>query len=222
MTIATKESLPAKSELKDDPISYAKVVILGASGVGKSAIIKRFVSNSYEIEHIPTKTRCDYYPSLVYDCSIIECRVVDLPVIDNFPTTSDDEWSRYPNFGLRNADAYILVYDVTNTDSFNFLQLLREQIAMSRGLTDVPMIVVANKTDLMPGDRQASDKFRHDIINKVKKSWKLCHVEVSAKYNWNITKVFQELSVEILSVKHRAQDCSRSQSRQTCCISCIV
>ena len=43
----------------------------------------------------------------------------------------------------------------------------REQIAMSRGLTDVPMIVVANKTDLMPGDRQASDKFRHDIINKV-------------------------------------------------------
>ena len=40
MTIATKESLPAKSELKDDPISYAKVVILGASGVGKSAIIK--------------------------------------------------------------------------------------------------------------------------------------------------------------------------------------
>ena len=29
------------------------------------------------------------------------------------------------------------------------------------------MIVVANKTDLMPGDRQASDKFRHDIINKV-------------------------------------------------------
>ena len=32
---------------------------------------------------------------------------------------------RYPNFGLRNADAYLLVYDVTNTDSFNFLQLLR-------------------------------------------------------------------------------------------------
>ena len=90
MTIATKESLPTKSELKDDPISYAKVVILGASGVGKTAIIKvgeftyyedetnitnifqRFVSNNYETEHIPTKTRCDYYPSLVYDCSIIE------------------------------------------------------------------------------------------------------------------------------------------------------
>ena len=52
---------------------------------------------------------------------------------------------------------------------FILLFISREQIAMSRGLTDVPMVVVANKTDLIPGDRQASDKFRHDIINKVKK-----------------------------------------------------
>lgn len=44
---------------------------------------------------------------------------------------------------------------------------------MSRGLTDVPMIVVGNKTDLLRRDL-ASDKFRHDVINKVRKhiqSW---------------------------------------------------
>lgn len=38
---------------------------------------------------------------------------------------------------------------------------------MSRGLTDVPMIVVGNKTDLLRRDL-ASDKFRHDVINKVR------------------------------------------------------
>ena len=38
---------------------------------------------------------------------------------------------------------------------------------MSRGLTDVPMIVVGNKTDLHRRD-MASDKFRHDVINKVR------------------------------------------------------
>ena len=43
----------------------------------------------------------------------------------------------------------------------------RDQIAMSRGLTDVPMIVVGNKTDLLRRDL-ASDKFRHDVINKVR------------------------------------------------------
>ena len=93
---------------------------------------------------------------------------------------------RYPNYGLRNADAYVLVYDVNSPSSFTFIQLIRftintlshctnihslcnsrDQIAMSRGLTDVPMIVVGNKSDLLRRD-MASDKFRHDVINKVK------------------------------------------------------
>ena len=44
----------------------------------------------------------------------------------------------------------------------------REQIAMSRGLMDVPMVVVANKTDLVSRDSDtSSDKNRHDIVNKV-------------------------------------------------------
>ena len=36
----TSESLPSKSELTENPINYAKVIILGASGVGKTSIIK--------------------------------------------------------------------------------------------------------------------------------------------------------------------------------------
>ena len=117
-----------------------------------------------------------------------QCRVVDVPVIENFPATSEDEWSRsvyvmyllnplkeyifscrYPNYGLRTADAYLLVYDMSTPDSFNYITFIREQIAMSRGLTDVPMVVVANKADLGAGSdiRDCSEKYRHDIVNKV-------------------------------------------------------
>ena len=60
------------------------------------------------------------------------------------------------------------------------------------------------------------------ICVKVKKSWKLNHIEVSAKYNWNITKAFKELSMEILSVKHRALDYSANHDSDTCCVSCIL
>ena len=35
---------------------------------------------------------------------------------------------------------------------------------MSRGLTDVPLVVLANKTDLLGRDQ---DKYRQDISNKV-------------------------------------------------------
>ena len=41
----------------------------------------------------------------------------------------------------------------------------REQIAMSRGLTDLPMVVMANKVDLVKPD--SNDKYRHELMNKV-------------------------------------------------------
>ena len=43
----------------------------------------------------------------------------------------------------------------------------REQIAMSRGLTDLPMVVMANKVDLVKPD--SNDKYRHELMNKVEK-----------------------------------------------------
>ena len=49
--------------------------------------------------------------------------------------------SRYPNYGLRNADAYLLVYDVTSASSFNYIQLMRYEenleINLSRFMKDI-------------------------------------------------------------------------------------
>ena len=81
--------------------------------------------NKFSGEHVPTIRKYEYFPNLVYDCSIVECRVVDLPVISVFPATSDEEWLNYPNFGLRTADAFLLVYDATNPASFSYVQLMR-------------------------------------------------------------------------------------------------
>ena len=57
---------------------------------------------------------------------------------------------------------------------------------------------------------------------QVKKSWKLSHVEASAKYNWNITAAWRLAAVEILAVRNRALDCGAAGDREACCSSCIV
>ena len=48
---------------------------------------------------------------------------------------------------------------------------------------------------------------------QVKKSWKLSHVEASAKYNWNITAAWRLAAVEILAVRNRAQECGAAGDR---------
>ena len=184
------------------------------------------IRNSFNTSEPPTQRKEEYYPSLVYESSILECRVVDIPKVDKFPASSEDEWDNQLHYGLRNADAYLLVYDVTRPSSFQYLQQIRDQIAMSRGLCELPIVVAAAKTDLA-NDEIAHDndrgnfKSRHDITSKVKKAWKLNHTECSARYNWNINSVFRELASEILSVRNRRNGIYGKFEKKKCCFVCI-
>jgi translation elongation factor EF-1alpha len=141
----------------------------------------------------------EYIPSYVYANSILECLVMDFPTINKFFSSSKDEWQNNRHFGLRSADAYLLVHDVSMPYSFHFLQCIRDQIAMSRGLGAVRIVVSANKTDLVKDDltqdyeREVS-RTKNDIITKVKNAWKLNLIQCSVKHNWNLNTVFKELA----------------------------
>ena len=182
--------------------------------------------NTFNTEEPSSTTKEEYFPNLVYESSILECRVTDLPKIDKFPASSEEEWEHNRHYGLRSADAYLLVYDVTRPSSFHFLQCIRDQIAMSRGLCEIPIVVAANKTDLVndelahESDRETF-KIRHDISSKVKKAWKLNHTECSSKFNWNICTVFRELAAEILVVKNRRNGIHGKFEKKKCCFVCI-
>lgn len=49
---------------------------------------------------------------------------------------------------ISSADAFILVYDVNDSCTFEEVRALRDQIHETKGGTAVPIVVVANKTDL--------------------------------------------------------------------------
>ena len=147
-------------------------------------------------------------------------------MITKFPTSTDDEWQNYRHYGLRTADAYLLVYDLSTPSSFHFLQCTRDQIAMSRGLGEVPIVVAANKMDLVYEDiAQDSEKeglkIKSDFSSKVKKAWKLSHIECSAKANWNVTSLFRELGAEILAGRLEKTGINSHREKKTCCLVCI-
>ena len=178
---------------------------------------QRLTTSSFSPAHQETTEKKEYFPSFFIDNSILECRVVDLPVISNFPNSVHEEWNTQTKTYtvLKSTDAYLLVYDPSVPSSFTFLKTLRDQIAMARGLGEIPMVVVANKTDMVD---QSDEK---DFSIKVKKHWKLKHVECSAKYNWNVHEVFKELGTEILSVRRGENVNYVKQEKRKICGLCI-
>ncbi|PWA15848.1 hypothetical protein CCH79_00009092, partial [Gambusia affinis] len=101
------------------------------------------------------------------------------------------EWLDLRCRGVRNANAYILVYDICCVESFEYVKMIRQQIVENRegSSSEVPILVVGNKRDLQ---RQRFMP-RRAVSVLVKKTWKCGYVECSAKFNWHVVLLFKEL-----------------------------
>ncbi|CAG4932167.1 unnamed protein product [Colias eurytheme] len=197
-------------EPSPDSLDLVKVVLLGAPAVGKTSIIQQFVWSDFSEEYIPTDRKHTFYPSVIINEHLYEVKITDVPVIPYFPINSYYEWAHYRFYGLRNATAYILVFDLSNVETFQYIRTLRDQMVESRDMRNVPVLVVGNKQDLLcsttpsaaSGLQQLamaesacgdSREKRRNIVNLVRKHWKCGYVECSAKYNWRVIAVFKEL-----------------------------
>ncbi|PNF24450.1 Ras-like protein family member 10B, partial [Cryptotermes secundus] len=160
---------------------------------------QQFVWNNFSEDYIPTDRKHTYYPSVIINEHLYELKISDIPVIPYFPVNSFYEWTDYRFYGLRSATAYVLVFDLSNADTFQYIRTLRDQMLESRDMRNVPLVVVGNKQDLLV-DVEYREK-RRDIVNLVKKHWKCTYVECSAKYNWRVVAVFKELMKAVDSLE---------------------
>lgn len=180
-----------------------------------SLSLQQFVWNDFCEDYVPTDRKHTYYPSVITNDRLYEIKISDLPVIPYFPVNSYYEWTDYRFYGLRSAHAYILVFDLSNIETFQYVKTLREQISESRNMQNVPLLVVGNKEDLIAPPEDAAvgknaitsglEEKRRDIINLVKKHWKCGYIECSAKFNWKVVAVFKELITMIDNCEIRDQ-----------------
>ncbi|XP_038229620.1 ras-like protein family member 10A isoform X2 [Dermochelys coriacea] len=172
-------------------VETLKVAVLGAPRVGKTAIIRQFLYNDFTDTYSPTGSRDIYRPSLIYNGNMYDMKIMDVPYLTAFPANSSQEWLDLKCHGLRNTNAYVLVYDICNPESFEYVKMIQQQIMENRagGAREAPIIVVGNKRD------QQKQRFmpRRTLSVLVKKSWKCGYMECSAKYNWHIVLLFKEM-----------------------------
>jgi small GTP-binding protein len=172
--------------MKTDATNYDhifKVLLLGDSSVGKTCFLLRFSDETFTENHIST-IGLDYRLKMV---SVNEAKI-KLQIWD---TAGQDRFRAITKNYYKGAHGIILLYDVTNINSFNNIKNWISQIK-ENSTEKVKICLVGNKCD-MTGMR----KIQYEDGEKLAQEHDLKFIESSAKNNINVEETFKYLIDEI-------------------------
>lgn len=159
-----------------------KLVVVGAGGVGKSALTIQLIQNHFVDEYDPTIE--DSYRKQV----VIDGETCLLDILD---TAGQEEYSAMRDQYMRTGEGFLLVFAVNSIKSFEDIGMYREQIKRVKDAEEVPMVLVGNKCDL---HSWAVDMSK---AREVAKQYAIPFIETSAKTRMGVDDAFYTLVREI-------------------------
>lgn len=160
-----------------------KLLLIGDSGVGKSCLLLRFADDTYTESYIST-IGVDFKIRTIE----LEGKTIKLQIWD---TAGQERFRTITSSYYRGAHGIIVVYDVTDMDSFNNVKTWLSEI--DKYATDrVNKLLVGNKCDLVVKkvvDHQTAKDFADPLD--------IPFLETSAKSATNVEQAFMTMSAEI-------------------------
>lgn len=155
-----------------------KLVVVGAGGVGKSALTIQLIQNHFVDEYDPTIE--DSYRKQV----VIDGETCLLDILD---TAGQEEYSAMRDQYMRTGEGFLLVYAINNAKSFEDIAVYREQIRRVKDSDDVPMVLVGNKSDLHARSVDTEE------ARQVAQNYNISFIETSAKTRQGVDDAFYNL-----------------------------
>ncbi|CAG2172724.1 unnamed protein product [Oppiella nova] len=196
------------SKAPNDPLDTYKLVVVGDGGVGKSALTIQFFQKLFVTDYDPT-----------IEDSYIQHTEIDhhLCVLDVLDTAGQEEFSAMREQYMRKGDGFLLVYSVTDKQSFENIRHFFTQILRVKDRDSYPMLLAANKVDLVHL-RKVSEEQGREMAAQLK----VPYIETSAKDPpLNVDAAFHEV-VRIIrnqpqnGDKRRRKWWRRDRKRKTC------
>jgi small GTP-binding protein len=163
---------------------FFKLLILGESSVGKTCILLRYTDDHFNINHLAT-IGIDFNIKIVS----LEDKFIKLQIWD---TAGQDRFKTITKTYFKGAQGILLVYDITNEDSFENIRNWVKQIEQN-ATKNVCKILIGNKHDR--DDR----KVTYEQGEELAKEYNMHFLETSAKTNYNINEAFVNITKEILN-----------------------
>tara|TARA_B100002019_G_C21146418_1_gene535908 strand:- start:101 stop:697 length:597 start_codon:yes stop_codon:yes gene_type:complete len=167
----------------DNKIRY-KLVLFGDTAVGKSCIVTRFVNGEFFEFQEPTIGAAFSSKSITLNDNNI--------VFEIWDTAGQERYRSLAPMYYRSATVAVIVYDITNKDSFYGAKMWIEELKR-KGPDDCLKILVGNKCDLNH-DRKVIQKDVYDYVYEND----LLYFETSAKKNINVNSMFEKIAGELL------------------------
>ncbi len=167
------------SDIQNSKFYEFSVILLGDSGVGKTSIMTKFIDGNFENNK---------------KCTInVEFKTKNLKIdkdlyakLTIFDTAGQERYRALTRQYYHHAQGIILVFDLTDENSFNSLNKWIKEI--DDNTKNVEVILVGNKSDLKNRViiNSRAEQFAHE------KNFK--YIETSAKEGTNVLLLFEELS----------------------------
>jgi Ras-related protein Rab-1A len=162
-----------------------KLLLIGDSGVGKSCLLLRFADDTYTESYITTIGVDFKIRTVEIDTKTIKLQIWDTAGQERFRTITSSYY--------RGAHGIIVVYDVTDAESFNNVKQWLHEIDRYAS-ENVNKLLVGNKSDLV-AKRAVTFEQGQEFAN----SLGIEFVETSAKNSTNVEKAFMVMSSQIKS-----------------------
>jgi len=188
-----------------------KLVLIGDASVGKTSLLLRFADDSFEDNYISTVGVDFRFRTVTVDNELVKLQIWDTAGQERFRTIT----SAY----YRGANGVILVYDITNNETFSHVQDWLDEVHKAAG-ESVTKLVVGNKADLI-NQRQVNENQASQYAQSVNASF----IETSAKTAVNVDKSFLIIAKQLVKKSGNANsggpsgiEEANSSGKQCCCV----
>ena len=175
---------------KYDFNNLIKIILLGESEVGKTALFKRYFNNSFKINNNLATIGMESETKFI----LINKDICKLTIFD---TAGQEKFRAVPRKYYKNADGILLLFDVCNRNSFDKIKDWINEIKIHSNKSinnddDKNKLIVyllGNKIDM---ERDVIKKEGEKMANELK----IKYFEISCKTNININEVINRLIIE--------------------------
>lgn len=161
-----------------------KLLLIGDSGVGKSCLLLRFSDDSFTTSFITTIGIDFKIRTIEEDGKRLKLQIWDTAGQERFRTITTAYY--------RGAMGILLVYDVTDEQSFNNIRNWMRQI-QQHASESVNKVLIGNKCDML--DKKVVETSRGQALAD---EFGIKFYETSAKKNLNVDQAFTDIARDVM------------------------